>query len=137
MATPPAHFPVPSPNPVTGAQPSPHPVLREHVAAWGKIMSLPHFPSLEEALVDWGGNWSSLPDQACVICSKSPSFIDKDRKGDKLTLKAHSTLQDPWLETDGNDPKYFWKNECSGKTQIGNFSYIWKLEDNMRMLFLD
>jgi hypothetical protein len=55
--------PHPPPYPVTKAQPSPHPVLREHVAAWGKIMSLPHFPSLEEALVNWGGKSSSLPDQ--------------------------------------------------------------------------
>lgn len=70
-----------------------------------------------------------------VICSKSPSFTDRDRKGDKLTLRATSTLQDPCLETNGDDPKYFWKNKFSGKTQIGNF-YIWKLEDNMLMLFL-
>ena len=70
-------FPRPPPYPVTGPQPSPHPVLREHVAAWGKIMSLPHFPSLEEALVDWGGSWSNLLDQA----EKSAVFSQFHRQG--------------------------------------------------------
>lgn len=41
------------------------------------------------------------------------------------------------MEPEGDSPKYFGKNEFSGKTQIGNFSYIWKLEDNMPMFFLD
>ena len=67
----------------------------------------------------------------------SPSFTDRDRKGDQLTMGAPSTLEDPCLEKDGDGPKYFWKNEFSEKTQIGNFSYIWKLKENMPMLFLD
>lgn len=46
-------------------------------------------------------------------------------------------MEDPCLETDGDGPKYFQKNEFSGKTQIGNFSYIWKVENHMPMLFLD
>ena len=125
-------FPCPPPYPVTAAQPSPHPVLREHVAAWGKIMSLPHFPSLQKALVDWGGSWSSLLNQA----EKSAVISQFHRQGqecDQLTTEAPSTLENPCLEKVGDSPKY-WKKEFSEKTQIGNF-YIWKLKDNMPMLF--
>jgi hypothetical protein len=41
------------------------------------------------------------------------------------------------MPKDGDDPKCFWKREFSGKPQIGNFSYIWKLNDDIPMFFLD
>ena len=65
----------------------------------------------------------------CLIKLKNlqepPTFTEKDRKGDQLTMGAFSTLEDPCLQKDGDGPKYFWKNEFSEEIQIGNF-YIWK-----------
>lgn len=74
---------------------------------------LPHFPSLKEALVDWGGGWSSL---GWIICSKSPSFTDRDRKGNQLTLRAPFTIWGSlhrdrgWWSKEFLEKWIFWKN---------------------------